>query len=56
VAEDDQRARPLLGDVHANAVRFDGAVLDLAHMLSGAAIDCGDLGEEGGASPSSGSG
>ena len=33
VAENDQRARPLLGDVHANAVRLDGAVLDLAHRL-----------------------
>src|SRR6202008_2756239 len=31
MAEDDQGARPLLGDVHANAVRLDGAVLDLAH-------------------------
>ena len=36
MAENDQGARPLLGDVHSNTVRFDAAVLDLAHGSSSA--------------------
>ena len=31
VAEQDERARALLGHVHADAVRVEGAVSDLAH-------------------------